>query len=142
MEAVISDFIRVERMPGFSCKLCGSCCRERAIMLYEDDVKRLEGSGFSGFYEESSYLERYLTGAPYRMKLKEDGSCFFLSDDNKCSVYDLRPDTCRRYPFIIGEGFILASASCPGITWEAEGDPEPFRAPSRKIASALSKIIK
>lgn len=139
---VISDFVKVDKLPGFSCKLCGSCCRERAIMLYDEDVERIESSGFSGFYERASDLELYLTGAPYRMKLKEDGSCFFLRSDNKCSIYEIRPDTCRRYPFIIGEDFSLASVSCPGIIWEVEGDPEPFREPSRKIANAISKFIK
>ena len=26
---------------------------------------------------------------------KEDGSCKFLSEDNKCSIYDTRPDICN-----------------------------------------------
>ncbi|MEM2542959.1 MAG: YkgJ family cysteine cluster protein [Candidatus Korarchaeum sp.] len=141
MEAVISDFVKVERMPGFSCKLCGDCCRNRAIMLYDEDVRRLESSGFSEFYEEASELERYLTGAPYRMRLKEDGSCVFLND-NRCSVYEFRPDTCRRYPFIVGDGFILASLSCPGIDWGGEGDPERFRGPSRRMAEAIARFVR
>lgn len=33
METVISDFVRIERIHGFSCKLCGNCCRDRAVML-------------------------------------------------------------------------------------------------------------
>ena len=142
MEAVISDFVKVERMPGFSCRLCGDCCRDRAIMLYEEDVRRLESSGFSGFYENASELEIYLTGAPYRMRLREDGSCIFLGGDNRCSVYELRPDTCRRYPFIVGEGFILVSLSCPGIDWGSEGDPEGFRGPSERIAKALARFLR
>ncbi|MDW8035330.1 MAG: YkgJ family cysteine cluster protein [Candidatus Korarchaeum sp.] len=141
MEALISDFVRVERMPSFSCKLCGSCCRDRAVMLYEEDLRRIEEVGFSDFHERTSELEYYLTGASYRMKLKEDGSCVFLSGDGKCSIYELRPDTCRRYPFIVGEGFILVSLSCPGVSWDAEGDPEPFRKPSERIAKHIAKLL-
>ena len=28
------------------------------------------------------------------MPSKEDGSCEYLTDDNKCSIYDDRPDIC------------------------------------------------
>jgi len=140
--AVISDFVRVERMPAFSCRLCGDCCRNRAIMLYDHDVERLRKAEIHDFYEETSELERYLTGAPYRMRLRDDGSCVFLTDDNRCSVYDLRPDTCRRYPFIVGEDFILVSLSCPGVIWESEGDPEPFREPSRRMARAIARLLR
>ncbi|MEM4478020.1 MAG: hypothetical protein QXH90_06635 [Candidatus Korarchaeum sp.] len=71
---MISDFVRIERIHGFSCKPFGNCCRDRAVMLYEEGVRRLEISGLPEFYEKASELERYLTRAPYRMELKEDGS--------------------------------------------------------------------
>ncbi len=140
MEFVVSDYVRVERMPGFKCELCGDCCRDRVIVLYEEDVKRLEEAGHSGFYEPTSQLERRLTGAPFKMKLKGDGSCFFLEGD-RCTVYELRPDTCRRYPFIVGDGLILVSVSCPGVRWGEEGDPEPYREPSKRIINKIRLLL-
>ncbi len=139
-EIVVSDYIKVERMPGFLCTLCGDCCRNRVIPLYEKDIKRLESAGYKGFYEPTTELEFELTGAPYKMKLKRDGSCIFLKD-NLCSVYELRPDTCRRYPFIVGDDFILVSISCPGIRWDERGDPEPYRELSREIAARIKKML-
>ena len=138
--AVVSDYIRVKKMPGFACTLCGDCCRNRMIPLYKEDVERLESAGYMDFYEPTTKMEFELTGALYKMKLKEDGSCIFL-EGNLCSVYELRPDTCRRYPFIIGEDFILVSLSCPGIKWDEEGNPEPYRKASERIASRIGTLI-
>jgi len=136
---VISDYIRVERLPGFSCIMCGECCRDRVIPLYEEDLKRL--SDLKDFYEPTTELERYFTGALYKMKLREDGSCFFLDPDNKCRIYDRRPNTCRRYPFIVSDEFLLVSISCPGLVWDEESDPEQYKAPSKEISKAIGKVL-
>ncbi len=140
MEAVVSDYVRVDRMPGFACTLCGDCCRDRVIVLYEEDVRRLEKAGYRDFYEPTSELERELTGAPFKMRMKEDGSCIFL-EGNVCVAYEHRPDTCRRYPFIVGDDFILVSMSCPGVRWNEEGDPEPYREASRRIARKIRRLL-
>ncbi len=139
-EVVISDYVRVTKMPGFSCTLCGDCCRNRVIPLYEEDIERLKSAGYEDFYESTDSIEFELTGAPYKMKLRKDGSCIFL-EDNMCSVYEIRPDTCRRYPFIVGEDFILVSLSCPGIKWDEEGDPRPYKEASRKIAGKIRALM-
>ncbi len=140
MEVVVSDYVKVEKMPGFACTLCGECCRNRVIVLYEEDVRRLEGAGYRDFYEPTTDLERELTGAPYKMKMKEDGSCIFL-EGNRCVAYEHRPDTCRRYPFIVGDDFILVSLSCPGVKWDEEGNPEPYRKISERIAERIRGLL-
>lgn len=33
----------------------------------------------------------------YHLKKKEDGSCLFLDDNNKCSIYENRPRVCRKF---------------------------------------------
>jgi hypothetical protein len=39
-------------------------------------------------------------GIAYLGLLKlQDGSCIFLSKDNKCSIYPARPSSCRNFPF-------------------------------------------
>ena len=35
------------------------------------------------------------------IKRKNDGGCFFLTRENKCSIYDVRPSVCRLEPFTI-----------------------------------------
>lgn len=33
----------------------------------------------------------------YRLKKKEDGSCFFLDENNRCGIYENRPGVCRKF---------------------------------------------
>ena len=78
----------------FECKQCGYCCTLRLRPNYFD-LHRLIRSGFSRkkFLDEEGYV-----------KLVE-GDCYFLErKDGKasCKVYDIRPETCRRYPFFNG----------------------------------------
>ncbi len=138
-EFVISDYIRIEKLPGFSCTMCGECCRNRVIPLYEEDLERL--SDLKDFYEPTTELERYFTDASYKIKLREDGSCFFLDSTGKCRIYDRRPNTCRRYPFIVSDEFLLVSISCPGLIWDKESDPKQYKAPSKEISRAIRKIL-
>lgn len=53
---------------AFPCTGCGQCCRR-----------------ISGLVGKPSF--------PY--KAKDDGSCEMLTADNKCSIYDTRPEVCR-----------------------------------------------
>lgn len=34
-----------------------------------------------------------------RLKTKNNGKCIFLNDQNRCEIYDIRPNICRIYPF-------------------------------------------
>jgi len=34
-----------------------------------------------------------------RLKKKEEGRCIFLDKNNKCEIYNVRPELCRIYPF-------------------------------------------
>jgi len=107
-----------QKLPYHSCRRCGRCCANKLIPLYEKDLERLVG--FRGFYLPTSSLERKVTGAAHKMKML-DSKCIFL-DGTTCKVYELRPDTCRRHPFIVTRKRILVSATCPGVDWSIESD--------------------
>lgn len=36
----------------------------------------------------------------FTLKQKPDTSCFFLDINKKCTIYEMRPDTCRNHPKI------------------------------------------
>ena len=90
------------------CTLCANCCRVASVSVTGRDVDR---------------LARYLRIAPARfvadytrksaeegpvLQRQEDGACVFLSG-NDCTVYDARPDTCRRFPHLVrGSGSIAS----------------------------------
>jgi len=63
--------------------------------ISKTEQKRIEAKGFKGFLGDPDengicWIQR-----------KEDGSCFFLTKENKCAIYPVRPQVCRLEPFTI-----------------------------------------
>lgn len=95
--------------------------------LTEGDIKRFQSAGKSNFYirTQDGYIQ-----------LKNvHGHCIFLGDDGKCTVYDIRPEGCRVYPWVYNEekGSIEADVDCPYSEEFEEGDIE-------EIMTVVSKI--
>jgi hypothetical protein len=113
----------------WSCTRCGRCCRnadghERRVLLLDRDIKRIEDSGFSGFYEETG--DKPFTG----IMLKRDGVCVFHTPQG-CTIYENRGLICRTYPFWVerneDEFIIHADYECPGFGGGTELDEAFFR---------------
>ena len=63
--------------------------------ISKTEEKRIEARGFKGFL-----------GAPDEngvlwIRRKVDGACFFLTKENKCAIYPVRPQVCRLEPFTL-----------------------------------------
>ena len=71
---------------------CHVCCLDTRMTLTEEDVARLEGAGFSGFF-------RLNTDGDFELR-NLDGSCVFL-DGGRCRAYVERPEGCRLYPLVL-----------------------------------------
>lgn len=78
------------------CLQCAACCKTYSPRFKTPDVKRI--SKQLGM-KESAFIEAYL-------RVDEDGDfvvkaspCPFLGDDNFCSIYDVRPSDCARFPY-------------------------------------------
>lgn len=74
------------------CTKCGNCCREISPVLREEDIKRIsEMLKIS----RDEFIKEYT-------KTDEDDIIFNLPcpflKENKCSVYEARPDDCRNFP--------------------------------------------
>jgi Fe-S-cluster containining protein len=71
---------------GFNCTGCGACCMlvGRAVRA----VRRMKDSGI-----ELSNTDLEILNFPH--KIKENGHCEHLKEDNTCAVYETRPDICR-----------------------------------------------
>jgi Fe-S-cluster containining protein len=90
------------------CTQCANCCKVASVQLADRDVERL-----ARHLRISS--QRFL--ADYTTKTDEEGlilrrteetGCVFLSG-NDCTVYDARPDICRRFPHLVrGQGSIAS----------------------------------
>jgi len=77
------------------CLQCANCCRGLGPAIYDKDIDRMAKALR---IKPSQVVDRYL-------QIDEDGDyvfksmpCPFLMDDNYCSIYELRPKSCREYP--------------------------------------------
>jgi uncharacterized protein len=94
----------LERLPAFheaafqrvDCLQCANCCKGYSPRFKTPDIKRISRHLKM---KESEFIERYL-------RLDADGDyvtrsvpCPFLGADNYCSIYDVRPSDCERFPY-------------------------------------------
>ena len=59
------------------------------------EQKRIEARGFTDFLSSPDK-----NGIRWILRKKDD-SCYFLTKDNKCDIYPVRPQVCRMEPFTI-----------------------------------------
>ena len=129
----------VDVLPGFSCKRCAECCTGKLIPLYESDMDRMKPHVRARFFRKTKGLERLITGARYKMLMVE-GRCIFL-EGGSCKNYDLRPNTCRRHPFLATEKHYLVSSTCPGVDWNSSQRAEECRRLSKDISRAIDSFL-
>lgn len=100
------------------CTTCANCCRTLQIVVDNKDIQRLaKRLGISAKQFSQKYVaiaeedgEQYFNALP----------CPFLDTDNRCTVYEDRPQACREFPFLYIPGFrqrtlamIDNNATCP-----------------------------
>lgn len=85
-----------EAFEKIDCLQCAACCKNYSPRFKTPDVKRI--SKHLGI-KESVFIETYL-------RVDDDGDfvvkaspCPFLGSDNYCSIYDVRPSDCERFPY-------------------------------------------
>lgn len=89
----------------FECTKCGECCRWSGyVYLTESDIKKLEDK----LGNSDNYTRTVHSGKDVVLKNKEDSKdCVFLKND-KCEIYDFRPEQCKDFP-------ITYTPECPGF---------------------------
>jgi hypothetical protein len=78
------------------CLQCANCCKNYSPRFKTPDIKRIAKHLKM---KEGAFIETYL-------RLDEDGDyvvkstpCPFLGSDNFCSIYEVRPSDCERFPY-------------------------------------------
>ncbi len=113
-----------EAFSHINCLECANCCKTISPRYKAPDRKRI--AKHLGM-KESEFTEKYL-------RIDEDGDyvnktqpCPFLGDDNYCSIYDVRPRDCRKYPHTDSSDFIKHphttfknSTTCPAVYYVLE----------------------
>jgi Fe-S-cluster containining protein len=90
------------------CTVCANCCRVATVKLAERDTERLaKVLGMS----ERQFIAEYTVEDKDEgriLRRSDETGCVFL-EGTACTIYDDRPDTCRRFPHMVrGQGSIAS----------------------------------
>ncbi len=113
-----------EAFSKIDCLTCANCCKTISPRFKAPDIVRI--SKHLGM-KQGEMIEQFL-------RLDEDGDyvvkkspCPFLDSDNYCSIYEVRPRDCEKYPYTdIGDFFEYTgttfqnSTTCPAVYYVLE----------------------
>jgi uncharacterized protein len=87
--------LHAEAFQKHDCLQCANCCKTTPAIVTQQDAGKI--SSFLGI-SKKSFIRKYLL-EDFNGEMTLNGvPCRFLNDDNKCAIYDVRPEACRRYP--------------------------------------------
>jgi Fe-S-cluster containining protein len=117
------------------CTQCANCCKVATVTIGGRDIERLAhhlriapAKFLAGYTAVSAEEGRIL-------RRTAEAGCIFL-DGKSCTVYDARPETCRRFPHLVrGSGsiasrmwqFIDRACYCPIVYNSLEAFKEELR---------------
>ena len=78
-----------------NCLDCANCCKTTGPLYTEKDIERIAKHLRM---KPSDFETKYLRIDEDNDKVLQNLPCFFLNEDNTCSIYDVRPKACREYP--------------------------------------------
>jgi len=90
----------VEKYKTTCKKGCAFCCHievKTTITEAEIIMDRMEQQNEPFTEDELAMLERQSKLSSEEYSFNPDRACVFLTDDNECSIYDIRPLACRTY---------------------------------------------
>ena len=108
------------------CTTCANCCRKLQIVVDNADINRLAarlGMPVAEFEKRYVARDKELGGRSFA-----SSPCAFLGEDNRCAVYEDRPQACRDYPYLHEPEFrrrsinmVVNTAVCPIVfnVWRA-----------------------
>ena len=108
-----------EAFSKIDCLECANCCKHHSPTFKSSDIKRI--SKFLGM-KEIVFRKTYLHTDEENDEVLNHLPCSFLNSDNTCSIYEVRPSDCARYPYTDEDVFIkrksltLANSMvCPAV---------------------------
>ncbi len=85
-----------EAFEKIDCLQCAACCKNYSPRFKTPDVKRI--SKHLGM-KEGHFIETYLVVDNEGDFVAKSAPCPFLGSDNYCSIYEVRPSDCARFPY-------------------------------------------
>jgi Fe-S-cluster containining protein len=78
------------------CLQCANCCKHHGATFKPTDIKRIAKHLRM---KEGDFITQYLRSDEDEDYITQTLPCPFLGNDNYCSIYEVRPTDCRRYPY-------------------------------------------
>ncbi len=85
-----------EAFQHIDCLTCAQCCKNYSPRFKTPDIKRISKQLKM---KESMFIDTYLTLDVEGDYVVKQTPCPFLGADNACSIYDIRPSNCARFPY-------------------------------------------
>lgn len=106
----------------FSCTRCGHCCSGQpgSVRVSDEEIETFAEHLDLANREFREVYTRSLRGGDVSLREKSNGECVFFDRDGGCSVYALRPQQCRTWPFWRGvvhseQRWSEEARDCPGM---------------------------
>ena len=96
LDAVVSE-ITGDVWSRIDCTECAHCCKTMQVEVNAADIDRLAAHLA---LSKPAFAKRYLRTAEDNAKVINTVPCPFLGEDNRCTVYEHRPEACREFPFL------------------------------------------
>ena len=118
LDAVVHE-ITDDVWSKLDCTECAHCCKTAQVEVSTKDITRLAAHlGISA----KEFAKRYTRTDGDNAVIFKTVPCVFLGEDNLCTVYEVRPDSCRDYPLLHKPNFrsrslfmLESNAVCPII---------------------------
>jgi Fe-S-cluster containining protein len=85
-----------EAFEKIDCLSCAACCKNYSPRFKTPDIKRI--SKHLGM-KESDFINTYLRVDEEGDFVAKSTPCPFLGNDNFCSIYEVKPSDCVRFPY-------------------------------------------
>ncbi|BAV05802.1 hypothetical protein SAMN05421788_10857 [Filimonas lacunae] len=85
-----------EAFEHVDCLTCAACCKNYSPRFKTPDIKRISKHLRM---RESDFIDKYLNLDSDGDYVVKKSPCAFLGDDNFCSIYEVRPSDCARFPY-------------------------------------------
>lgn len=85
----------VSEFKKMDCLTCANCCKTTSPIFRDADIRRISKHLR---IKESKLIQDLLIMDEESDYVLKKSPCNFLSSDNTCSIYDVRPLACREYP--------------------------------------------
>ena len=85
-----------EAFKNVNCLDCAACCKNYSPRFKTPDLKRIAKHLKM---KEGDFIEKYLLLDDEGDYVVRSKPCPFLGNDNYCSIYEVRPSDCARFPY-------------------------------------------